>query len=283
MQIAVHWLPRFPTPTGKVGSLLRYFLHMAHFSGIPLDPCMGIMLVLSPFIGSFLSLLAFRLPRGEPIAITRSRCRHCDASLGVLDLVPLASWLILRGRCRHCGAPISSSYPLFEIWAVMVVLWAASETTGPVLIATSVLGWTLTLIAVIDWQYLIIPRSCLVFLASAGLIAVAAIDPAALPDHILAGISAFAFLWTVGLIYALVRNREGLGRADPFLFGAIGMWVGWGGLAGTLLIASLSGLLVALAATLAGRMPKRETMLPLGSFLAGAAWLVWLYGPLIPS
>ena len=74
--------------------------------------------------GSFLSVVAHRLPRKESFVTGRSRCPSCGAQIAARDNIPVISWLLLRGRCRHCGEPISARYPLAEIG--LGVLWAAT-------------------------------------------------------------------------------------------------------------------------------------------------------------
>ena len=66
-------------------------------------------------IGSFLNVVAYRLPRGESLVHPRSRCPHCETQLRAVDNVPVLSWVFLRGRCRYCAAPISARYPLERI------------------------------------------------------------------------------------------------------------------------------------------------------------------------
>ncbi|MBV9153097.1 MAG: prepilin peptidase, partial [Alphaproteobacteria bacterium] len=78
------------------------------------------LLVLAPFIGSFLGVLIRRVPEGRPIVAARSACEWCGAVLTARDLVPLISWLLLRGRCRRCGVPIGWFYPGIELAAFAV-------------------------------------------------------------------------------------------------------------------------------------------------------------------
>ena len=54
-------------------------------------------------IGSFLNVVAYRLPRGESLSRPRSRCPGCEAPIKPYDNVPVLSWLLLRGQCRKCG------------------------------------------------------------------------------------------------------------------------------------------------------------------------------------
>ncbi len=71
--------------------------------------------VVGSILGSFATMLAYRLPRRLSIVFPRSRCTSCGTVLGVRDLVPLLSWLSTRGRCRHCSAEIGVRYLVIEI------------------------------------------------------------------------------------------------------------------------------------------------------------------------
>src|SRR4051812_15419187 len=88
--------------------------------------------ILGAIIGSFLNVVAYRLPRKESLAHPPSRCPSCGAPVKPYDNVPVLSWLLLRGRCRSCGAPISWRYPLVEagtglLCAAVVVAKGADE------------------------------------------------------------------------------------------------------------------------------------------------------------
>ncbi len=75
------------------------------------------LVLVAPFIGSFLGLLIRRLPAGSPIALGRSRCDACGATLRVRDLVPILSWLVAGGRCRYCRQSLGWFYPGVELTA----------------------------------------------------------------------------------------------------------------------------------------------------------------------
>lgn len=66
-------------------------------------------------IGSFVTLLVYRLPRRLPWAWTRSKCTACNHVLGASELLPIASWCLQKGRCKNCGVKISVRYPLIEV------------------------------------------------------------------------------------------------------------------------------------------------------------------------
>src|SRR5919204_6984730 len=83
-------------------------------------------------LGSFLNVVAYRLPRGESLLRPGSRCPSCETPVKPYDNVPVLGWLWLRGRCRACGEPISWRYPLVEavtglLCAGVVVRFGADE------------------------------------------------------------------------------------------------------------------------------------------------------------
>src|SRR3954463_10072607 len=78
--------------------------------------------ILGAIVGSFLNVVAYRLPRGESLSHPGSRCPGCGAPIAPYDNIPVVSWLLLRGRCRRCGESISIRYPLVE--ATTAVLYA---------------------------------------------------------------------------------------------------------------------------------------------------------------
>jgi leader peptidase (prepilin peptidase)/N-methyltransferase len=66
-------------------------------------------------IASFIGSLSYRVPRGISIVKPRSYCPHCKKNLGIQDLIPVVSYLMLKGRCRYCGARIPIQYLFIEI------------------------------------------------------------------------------------------------------------------------------------------------------------------------
>ncbi len=65
-------------------------------------------------IGSFLNVVAYRMPRGESVVWRPSRCPFCETPIRSTDNIPVLGWLRLRGRCRACRLPISPRYPTIE-------------------------------------------------------------------------------------------------------------------------------------------------------------------------
>src|SRR4051794_27502271 len=111
-------------------------------------------------IGSFLNVVAWRLPRGESLVTPASRCPGCEAPVKAYDNVPVLSWLVLRGRCRGCRERISARYPLVEAIAAALYVAVVAVAWDDVLrIALGlVLVTFLVPIAAIDLDHKIIPN-----------------------------------------------------------------------------------------------------------------------------
>lgn len=243
-------------------------------SGAPFDL---LLLLLAPAVGSFLALLADRLPRGEAVVLARSACRSCGQRLAPRDLVPVLSFCLTRGRCRHCGAAIPPFVLYTEIAALglaVLAVIAGSDPAQTALIAG--LLWVLLALAVTDLLWFRLPDvlTLALFLLALlwaliwGVGAGAALTGAAL------GAGSFAAL---RLGYRAVRGREGLGQGDVKLMAGIGALTGPWDLPLVVLLAALCALAVALVqrGRDAGALdPGRP--LPFGAALAGAAGALWL-------
>lgn len=74
------------------------------------------LFILGAAVGSFTSVVIYRMHKGEKgIFRGRSKCTNCETQLNPLDLVPIASYLVLRGKCRYCSKAISYMYPTLEV------------------------------------------------------------------------------------------------------------------------------------------------------------------------
>lgn len=71
--------------------------------------------VIGGAFGSFLNVVAYRLPLGMNLSRPGSRCPKCQRPIRPWHNIPVLGWLLLRGRCRDCGAPISPRYPIVEL------------------------------------------------------------------------------------------------------------------------------------------------------------------------
>lgn len=95
-------------------------------------------------IGSFLTVVVHRVPRGLSIVRPGSHCPVCGSAVRPRDNLPVVSWLLLRGRCRACGTSIGARYPLIELatglaFASAAVLLGPSPLLAVVLVALALL------------------------------------------------------------------------------------------------------------------------------------------------
>ncbi|MES2421499.1 MAG: prepilin peptidase [Pseudomonadota bacterium] len=233
--------------------------------------------VLGAITGSFVAALVTRWPDGRSVMQGRSACDDCGRTLRATDLVPLLSALVLRGRCRSCRAPISPVHWRIELAGLAIGVAAGLVVPGPVGIAGAVFGWLLLALASLDLVAFWLPDRLTLLLAATGLASAAlGIDPPLL-ERLIGGLAGFGTLWLVAFGYRRIRGRDGMGGGDPKLFGAIGLWLGWQMLPAVLLIASMIGLGVVLAAHLKGRSMAADTALPFGALLAIAGYPAWLF------
>jgi leader peptidase (prepilin peptidase)/N-methyltransferase len=189
-------------------------------------------------------------------------------------LIPLLSHWWQRGRCRHCSAPIAHDHILIELGcalAAALLLWLSPQLPTFALVAAA---WLLLTLAALDAQHYWLPDRLIWLLA---LCAVPPILLASGPfwsDRLIGGAAGFGSLWLIGWLFKRMRGVEGLGAGDPKLFGAIGLLIGWQPLPLCMVLACLLALLSIGYGWLRGR--GVPAMLPLGSFLAMAAYVMLL-------
>lgn len=237
------------------------------------------LVVISPFVGSFLGVLVTRLPEGRDVITGRSRCADCGTPLGVRDLVPIVSFLRLRGRCRHCGAPLPRQLLLTEVLAVCAALVAVSVAATPAeLVLAALWLWLLVTLAVIDATHYRLPDALTAAVFAVGVPLGLLAPGAGLPGVLLsAGLGAGA-LALIRLGYRRIRGREGLGAGDVKLMAGIGAALPPEALPWVTLVAAVLALAAVIAVPGWRRRAHAAAPLPFGTFLCVAAALTWFAG-----
>jgi leader peptidase (prepilin peptidase)/N-methyltransferase len=232
-------------------------------------------------LGSFANVLVWRLPRNEQVVRGRSHCPHCRTTIAWHDNLPLLGWLLLRGRCRACGETISPRYPLVELagglLAVGCVWWFGTTAAAA---AAFVFLYLLGVIAVIDWQHMIIPHTLTIAGMAAGLALAGAAGPG-LGPALLGLLVGGGAVWLLSEGYRVLRGQAGMGGGDVMLMAMVGAFLGPWSAAAVLAAGALLGTLFVVARG-GGRL-EATAKLPFGTFLAAAAALVMLAGPSIWS
>jgi leader peptidase (prepilin peptidase)/N-methyltransferase len=222
-------------------------------------------------VGSFLNVVAARLPLRRSIVRPPSACMSCAREIAWYDNVPLLSYAVLRGRCRHCGAHIPFVYPAVELLTALLIA-ACVFTFGLTAQAAISAFFCVVLVAVsaIDLEHRIIPNR--IVLPATALVLVANTARNLNPEWAIAGVAAFAFLLTAALIYP-----AGMGMGDVKLALFMGVALGK-----TVSVALMAGMVAAMipSIVLFARHGKqaRKMGIPFGPFLAIGSVVALFWG-----
>jgi leader peptidase (prepilin peptidase)/N-methyltransferase len=264
-------------------------------------------LALGLVVGSFLNVVAFRLPimmqrawaaetdeaDGSPsvdqdrfdLSWPRSHCPHCSHPIAATQNIPVLSYVLLKGRCGNCHASISPRYPIVEAFtalASVVVAWRFGATWATP--AALVLTWFLIALSLIDLDHKLLPDSMTLPLIWIGmLLTLVQIDGAPIfanldiQSSVIGAAAGYLSLWSVYQIFKLITGKEGMGYGDFKLLAALGAWLGWQLLPLVIVLSAAVGSIVGISLILAGQR-SRQAEIPFGPYLAGAGWLAALYG-----
>ncbi|GJI95392.1 type 4 prepilin-like proteins leader peptide-processing enzyme [Duganella caerulea] len=249
--------------------------------------------------GSFLNVVIHRLPKmmqresdnycaveagkDEPhtdrynLMVPRSACPHCQHQITALENIPVLSYLVLRGKCSNCKAPISARYPAIEMLTAAlsaVVVWHFGS--GWAGLSGLLFLYLLIAMTFIDFDTQMLPDDLTYPLIWAGLIM--NIDGTFVPlrDAVIGAAAGYMALWSVNLLYKLVRHRDGMGYGDFKLLAALGAWMGWAMLPSIVLMSSLVGSVIGIVLMIANRRGF-DYKIPFGPYLAAAGLIVFLY------
>lgn len=223
--------------------------------------------------GSFFNVVGLRVPKKESIVSPPSHCTSCDRKLGVLDLVPVFSYIFLKGKCRGCGSKISVIYPFMEF--VTGVLFALSfyrlGFSAELIIAILFMS-LLVIITVSDIAYMLIPDKVLLPFAVV-LLGVRLFIPLELWwDSLLGALVGFGVLFLIAVV-----SKGGMGGGDIKLFFVIGLVLGTANTLLTLFLAAIIGSIVGLI-VLKRTGQGRKTPIPFGPSIAVGAVIAYFWG-----
>jgi leader peptidase (prepilin peptidase)/N-methyltransferase len=216
-------------------------------------------------LGSFVTVVAHRIPRGQPFATGRSRCPGCGTQIAAYDNVPVLSWLLLRGHCRACHEPIPARYPLTELGLGALfagtVLALGTGDAGQLAMGL-VLCFVLVAITLTDLDRRVIPNKILAAAALSGLALAAATEPSGLPERLIAAAAAGGFLLAIAF-----AHPQGMGMGDVKLAAVMGLYLG-SAVAPAMLVAFATGGLAGVAIMARSGASARKQAVPFGPFLA---------------
>ena len=275
-----------------------------------------ICVVLGLLIGSFLNVIVYRLPivmerdwkqqcydyleieNAEPhthltsekfevfnLWKPDSHCLECNHEIRIWENIPVLSFVLLGGKCSKCKMSISVRYPSVEVvTGILSGLVAYTFGATWLTLAVLILTWSLVVLTLIDFDHQLLPDVITLPLLWLGLL-VNTLDfgfGVSLEEAVIGAIAGYSILWAFYWVFKLATGKEGMGYGDFKLLSALGAWMGWKSL---LLIIGLSSIVCAilgLIMILAKRSDK-SMPIPFGPFLAGAGFIMLIWGPQISS
>jgi leader peptidase (prepilin peptidase) / N-methyltransferase len=228
-------------------------------------------------LGSFMNVVAARVPLRRSVVRPGSACMSCGAALVWYDNLPVVSWLLLRGRCRSCGARVSPVYPAVELATAGLVAgcFVAFGLSGEGFVA-AFFCVVLVVLSAIDLKHRIVPNKIVLPAAAVVLVAQTALEPS--PEWALGALGASGFLFVAALAYP-----AGMGMGDvklALLLGAmLGRLVGVG-----LMVGMLAALVPSVVLLARHGSSARKMGIPFAPFLALGAIVALLAGePLLDA
>jgi leader peptidase (prepilin peptidase)/N-methyltransferase len=223
-------------------------------------------------VGSFLNVVASRLPLRRSLVHPSSACMSCGTEIARRDNVPVLSYLWLRGRCRACEAHIPLRYPAVELLTALLVAGCGLRF-GLSADAVAAAAFCIVLVAIsaIDLEHRIVPNRIVIPAAGVALAIQLVREPSV--EWLLAALGAASFLFVAALAYP-----RGMGMGDVKLALLLGAFLGRDVAVG-LMAGLLAGLLPAIVLLARNGLASRKTAIPFAPFLAFGAIVALFAGP----
>ncbi|MBL6904559.1 A24 family peptidase [Gammaproteobacteria bacterium] len=271
-----------------------------------------VCIILGLLVGSFLNVIVYRLPimlqrdwraqccdyleienptpdnnessaKFEVFNLQKpdSHCPLCNHKIRAWENVPVLSYLFLGGKCSSCKTKISIRYPAVELVSgvlsgLVAIYFGATWLTLALLFFT----WSLIALTLIDFDHQLLPDNITLPLIWLGLL-VNTLDlgfGVTLRDAVIGAIAGYLVLWAFYWAFKLATDKEGMGYGDFKLLSALGAWMGWQSLLPTIILSSLVGAVIGIGMiVLRGR--DKSAPMPFGPFLAGAGFIMIIWGP----
>ncbi|HEY4078746.1 MAG TPA: A24 family peptidase [Rhizomicrobium sp.] len=195
-------------------------------------------------------------------------------------LIALGGGWAAAGIIRRYDESADPRYTVLTLAAIVMALWAYLTVTPNLLALSCCLGWALLVLASIDLRVHRLPDILTLPLIVLGFLMAVRLPDVSLTDRLIGAAAGYGAFAGLAYLYRSLRGRDGLGLGDAKLAAAAGAWLGWQALPTFVLLACAGGF-VWITIRLLRSGAGLHTPLPFGVPLAGAFWLMWLYGPLI--
>ena len=159
---------------------------------------------------------------------SRSSCPHCNRTLSWLELLPILSYFLGRRRCKSCCFRISWQYPAIEcIAAIIVVLLFRRNGISAEYAWNSTFILLMLLVAIVDWQHLLIPNRIILSGFIIGILLVLLISPNRILQHLLSSLIAALTMFAVSILAKNMFGKPAMGMGDVKLGLILGLFLGY--------------------------------------------------------
>ncbi len=229
-------------------------------------------LAFGAIVGSFLNVVILRLPQeGGSIVFPASHCPICKTPLNWYENIPIISYIFLRGKCNHCKTSISLQYPVVEL-LMALLSGAVFYKFGLSITACGYFLFCAALVVIIwvDIHHQIIPDIISLPGIVVGFFFSFVNSQLTWQSSLIGLLVGGGILYSIALLYFILRKQEGMGGGDIKLLAMIGAFLGWQSLLFVIFFSSLTGTIVGITA-MAKQKKGGATRIPFGPFLSVAA------------
>ncbi|MCL5071869.1 MAG: prepilin peptidase [Actinobacteria bacterium] len=242
-----------------------------------------------------------RIPKKQNAIKGRSRCDKCKKELGILDLIPILSFIFLRGKCRYCHTRLPYFYPIIElstgILFVLTYIFVISNfkflISNEFLFFNSLIINPLSLITILyylfivssfivifftDLKYGIIPDKIVFPVVLITFLWLIANRQSPIANHLLSGLGAFLFFVIISYLFYLLTKKQSMGGGDIKLSFLLGLFLGFPGILIALYLAFLTGGIIAIILIIWKKKAFLKDTLPFGPFLITGAIISLFFG-----
>jgi prepilin signal peptidase PulO-like enzyme (type II secretory pathway) len=243
------------------------------------------LFIIGLFIGSFLGVLVDRIPSNRSVIKGRSKCEFCKRELGIFDLIPVFSFLVLRGKCRYCKHKLSSFYPVIELvtgflFACVYLLIAPNFLISIGYFSTMFFYLfiisTFIVVFFTDLKYGIIPDKIIFPSTALSVLWIAVFRQPQFINYLVSALGASFFLAFIAIAYYFFRRKESMGGGDIKFAFLMGLVLGFPNIVVAFYIAFLTAAAYSIILILWGKLKIKDTI-PFGPFLASGTILTLFF------
>ncbi|MBD3223591.1 MAG: prepilin peptidase [Caldithrix sp.] len=237
-----------------------------------------IVIVFGLIIGSFLNVCIYRIPQKRSLLGLRSKCPQCDNNIAWYDNIPVFSFIFLRGKCRKCQSKISFRYPLVEILSAVIsglLFWRYGWQ--PLFLINLVLAYAMLVITFIDWQFMLIPNSILLFTLFSGIAMNIIFETLSWVNSIVGLFLAGGLFYLINIVASKILKRDSMGMGDVKFAAVIGFFLGYK----LMLIALYFGFVIALLYIIGSKLLRidiKNRMIPMAPFFSMGVLIILIWG-----